>query len=272
MRLILIVLLLGNRAALHQIVPARGGYLGDGLVGLALFESRVGARQVRLRLLHRGLRLPHLLIQIRRLHFGQQLAGGNAVADIHIAALDVAFGARQNRRFRHGLNIAGQHQVAHRGCLLRRNHGDIGQRVILHAGFGDDLQIAPMMRDVAHEERRQKDRGHQHQQHRDLAAGRPLGMLQRRVRCVRILLLQLPRQPLDFGAQFLLRDRAEHASIGLSGSSMSMMSSLHFDQCTLINTISEYRIPAALRALPLRSACRDRPAEACAGSCKRSAR
>ena len=122
LRLVLIVILLGNGAALHQIVPARGGYLGDGFVGFALFQSRAGARQVRLRLLHRRLRLSHLLIQIRRLHFGQKLAGGNAVADVHIAALHVAFRARQDGRFRHGLNIAGQQQVAHAGCFLRRNH------------------------------------------------------------------------------------------------------------------------------------------------------
>ena len=105
-------------------------------------------------------------------------------------------------------------------AVLGRDHGHIGQRVILHAGFGDDLQIAPMMRDIAHEERRQKDRGHQQQQHRDLAAGRPLGMLQRRMRAMRLLLLQLPRQPLDFGAQFLFGGRAWSRSIGLSGSSM----------------------------------------------------
>ena len=117
LRLILIVLLLGDRAAPHQIIPARSGYLGDGFVGLALFQSRVGALQVRLRLHHRGLRLPHLLIQIRRLHFRQKLAGGNAVADVHVAALHIAFGARQDGRFRHGLNIAGQHQVAHRWML-----------------------------------------------------------------------------------------------------------------------------------------------------------
>ena len=101
---------------------------------------------------------------------------------------------------------------------------DIGQRVILHVGFGDDLQIAPMMRDIAHEERHHKDRSHQQKQHRDLAAGRPLGMLQRRMRSVRIFLRQLPRQPLDFGAQFLLRGSALDGSIalstGLSGSSM----------------------------------------------------
>ncbi len=159
LRLILIVLLFGDRAALHQIVPARGGDLGDGFVGFALFQSRAGARQVCLRLYHGGLRLPHLLIQVRRLHFGQKLAGGNAVADVHIAALDVAFGPRQDRRFRHGLNIARQHQVADGGRFLCRHHGDIGQRVILHVGFGDDLQFPPMMRNVAHEERRHKDRG-----------------------------------------------------------------------------------------------------------------
>ncbi len=167
---------------------------------LALPCSRAarGARQVRLRLGLRGLRLTHLLIQIRRLHVSQKLAGGYPVADIHVTALHVALGASQNGRFRHGLDIAGQHQVAHRGCSLHGDHSDIGQRFTQRAGFRRDLQIPPMMRDVAQKERRQKDRGHNQDQQRDLASGRPLGMLQRGMCAVRILLLQLPCQPLDF--------------------------------------------------------------------------
>jgi len=70
LRLILIVLLFRNCSALHQIVPAGSGNLSDGFVGFALLQGRVGACQIRLSLLHGGLRLTHLLIQIGRLHFG----------------------------------------------------------------------------------------------------------------------------------------------------------------------------------------------------------
>ena len=74
LRLILIVFLARHDAAVGEIVPARGGDLGERFVGLALFQSRRGALQIRLRLLYRGARLHNLLIQIRAPRFPPEVA------------------------------------------------------------------------------------------------------------------------------------------------------------------------------------------------------
>jgi hypothetical protein len=95
------------------------------------------------------LRLPNLLIQVGRLHIREKLSGGNAVSDVHIAMPYVALGARQDGRFRYSLNVPREHQLAHRGAVLHRDHGDIGQRVIVRAGFGDNLHVAAMMGNIA---------------------------------------------------------------------------------------------------------------------------
>ena len=63
-----------------------------------------------LRLLDRRLRLVDLLIELRRVDFGEDLARRHAVADIGEAALEVAVGARQNRRLGQRLHRAGQLQ------------------------------------------------------------------------------------------------------------------------------------------------------------------
>ena len=75
------------------------------LIGQRLIERR-------LRLLQVGLGLANLLVQFGRFNFGHRLAGFDAIADIHHAALDVAVGAGQDGSFGNGLDVARQLQFA----------------------------------------------------------------------------------------------------------------------------------------------------------------
>ena len=120
LRLILIVLLPRNHAFGVQRAPALRGDFGEFHVRLALLIARLRLFQRGLRLFERGLGLQHLLIELGRFDFGYDLAGVDAVADIGRAPPDVAIGARQDRRFRYGLDAARQLQFALRRSARSR--------------------------------------------------------------------------------------------------------------------------------------------------------
>jgi hypothetical protein len=161
--LVLIVLLFRDHAAAREILPARGGDLRQRFVGLALFEGRGGALQVGLRLLNGGLGLSHLLVQIGRFDFSQELSGRDAVSDVGVAGLHVAFGARQKGRFGNGLDVARQHQRS-AGLGARGDaEADFGKLLVACVGLGHKLKLAALSRDVAEEEgSHNRHDGHEH--------------------------------------------------------------------------------------------------------------
>ena len=82
-----------------------------------------------------GLGLANLLVEFGRFDFGQRLAGADAIADIHHAALDVAVGARQNGSFGNRLDVAGKLQFALARGALHLDHFDARQSLLLFAAL-----------------------------------------------------------------------------------------------------------------------------------------
>jgi len=104
----LISVLLGDIAGLRQLVPARGGLLGDLVVGLG--RGQIGAR------------LLELVVDLGGLDLGQELPGFDSCTDVHQPALEIAVGARIDRRVDVGLDAAWQDQLLHRGAALGLDH------------------------------------------------------------------------------------------------------------------------------------------------------
>ena len=97
---LLVGLLARDRVALQQDLPAlRGG---------------AGHVHVRPRVLELGARLPELLVELRRLDLGQELALRDPRADVGVPLLEVAAGARVDRRVGEGARGARQHQLVAR--------------------------------------------------------------------------------------------------------------------------------------------------------------
>ena len=89
--------LFGDGIGLQQLLPARGGDLGELVVGLG--RGAVGAR------------LLELVVDLRRLDLREQLTGFHARADIGVPALEIAVGPRVDRRVHERLHVAGQHEL-----------------------------------------------------------------------------------------------------------------------------------------------------------------
>ena len=73
-----------------------------------------------------GQSLPQLLIDFRSLNFGQELPGLDVGANIRIPVLEIAVGARVDRRIDVCLDICRQHDFLRRRGVLRMNHRDGG--------------------------------------------------------------------------------------------------------------------------------------------------
>ena len=142
--------LLGNRFGRQQSLPARIGAVGESLVG-------AGCRKI-------GQRLGQLLIDLRVFDHGEDLALGDLGADVRVPYLEVAVGARVNRRFDECLNRAGQYQLFAQGAGLgfhrdyggyRRFGGILAEcRAREHPAY-----LAPDAENNGHDERKQRRSG-----------------------------------------------------------------------------------------------------------------
>src|SRR5581483_6090277 len=108
---LLIELLLRHRVALAQRLPA--------LVRAAR------EREARGGLLARGDRLRELLVDLRRLDLGEELALLHAAADVLVPLLQVAAGARRDRRLDVALQRARQHHGLRLGAGLGLRHAHV---------------------------------------------------------------------------------------------------------------------------------------------------
>src|SRR5205085_10076994 len=103
---LLVQLLLRDGLALPQRLPA--------------LEGARRERQARGRLLTGGDRLRELLVDLGRLDVGEELALLHAAADVAVPLLEIAAGARRDRRLHIALQRAGQHYLLRlrRRCRL----------------------------------------------------------------------------------------------------------------------------------------------------------
>ncbi len=100
--------LAGHGIGAAELLPAGGGHGGQGL-------GRLGAGQ-------RRLGLQELLVEIRRLDLGQELAGLHRLADIDVVSLQEATDAGVDRRADVSLEPARQVERALVGVLRRRHN------------------------------------------------------------------------------------------------------------------------------------------------------
>ena len=113
----LVELLLRHGIAFAQRLPA--------------FHAAFGQRKALCRLLARRDALRQLLVHLRGVDLGQQLALGDAAADVLVPALEIAAGARRNGRLHIALQRTGQHQAL-RGAARTR----LGDLDVLLGAFG----------------------------------------------------------------------------------------------------------------------------------------
>ena len=91
------------------------------------------------------------MIELHRVDLGQKLALLDTVADVHVALADIAAGARQNRRFRHRLDAAGQHQLAFRRRLIHQRDIHRRQRHGLLLRLFGERRLAIGLRQISRE-------------------------------------------------------------------------------------------------------------------------
>src|SRR6267143_251234 len=125
-------LLLGDRVALEERLPAVGGDLSLPQIGLRRLEIGPG--------------LLELLIDLGRLDLGEELPLLHVGADVEVPGLHVAVGAREDRRVGEGLGGARQQDFLSRGVRLGRDdvddrdgglRGGVLQRPVRHAACPD---------------------------------------------------------------------------------------------------------------------------------------
>jgi len=86
-------------------------------------------------------RLQQLLIHFGRVHFGEELAGPHARADVRVPGFQVAVGPRIDGRLDEGLRRARQRDFLLRGAALRRGDGHRDNAELLRF-LRDDRQRA----------------------------------------------------------------------------------------------------------------------------------
>ncbi len=91
------------------------------------------------------------MIELHRVDLGQDLALFDAVADVCVALADIAARARQNRRFRHCLNTAGQHKLAFRRRLIHHRNIHRRQRHSLLLRLFRERGLAIRLRQISRE-------------------------------------------------------------------------------------------------------------------------
>jgi hypothetical protein len=157
-----VVLLARNHALFRQVVPALGRHPRQVLVAPPLLQRRFRLLDRAVGLVHRRLGLSNLLVQFGSFDLGQNLPLFHPVADIGVAPLDVAAGARQDRRFRDRLDVARQNQAALVIRTLHFLHVDHRQAVHRDFRFRRQHRFAAPPRQVPREEPDDHER-HQHQ-------------------------------------------------------------------------------------------------------------
>ena len=152
LRLILIAVLLRRNALLDEHLHAFGRDAREIAVRLALHEGRLRLLHRCLRLLDGRLRLVHLLIELRRVDFGEDLSRLHTVADIGEAAFEVPVGPGKNRRLGERLHRAGkfQHVLVRGAAHLHHHHAR--QALLLRLGLRSKRRLPALQRQVAGKE------------------------------------------------------------------------------------------------------------------------
>ncbi len=127
------------------------------------------------------------------------MAGFHAIADVHIAFLDIPAGARQHRRFGYRFNIGRENQRSGVAGLFDADYGYLGQFLAGAGGLGRQGSLVACVREVALQEP-DNDEDHQDEREQPQSAARGRGRSESGVRRV-LLLGQFTFQIFDFSAQ-----------------------------------------------------------------------
>ena len=141
---LLVGFLLGHGLGLQQRLPAR--------------RRRLREVEVRLRGVELGPRLAELLVDLRCLDLGQELALLDARADVDEPPLEIAAGARVDRRVREGARRPGQGQLVGGRALRRTRDGHDGNRRLLRRADEGGAGAPPIL-EAEIDRHAERDRG-----------------------------------------------------------------------------------------------------------------
>ncbi len=146
---------------------------------LPAFEAHAGEREIRLRLVERGARLADLLVELRRLDFGEHVARLHRGADVGDDAFHVAIHARVERRLLRCLDAAREDELG-RGFARRGDRDGVAGD---EAGgrFLERVEVRAARQDPGHEQGgEQRAEAEQERRREPAAALNPLQFAGRR--------------------------------------------------------------------------------------------
>ena len=173
LRLRLIAILLWRDAAIVQRLLTLCRDASEIPVRFALREIRLRLFDGGLRLFDRGVGLLNLLIEFRRIDFGEVLTGPHAVAEVREAPFQISVRAGQNRSFRNRLHRARQHERGFARPARHVDHFHARDLPVLRISLGAERRLALLQWQVAGQKGcDQHDRGAR-EQRRHAFARRP---------------------------------------------------------------------------------------------------